>query len=172
MKALHTVVQMRSNSSSLMRRRSLDINDLRTKSPPWPAVGSPAQNDKEEDKESACGDWVDKVMVNKHENLISEDHENLLGQWELDSRQLPEPFYHGYPRDPSKNKDNQEFDAHSRRSDVISTDSDELEAGTSDSSEPDLLWQSNLPRMRSLPNGLVSKPKKTTPKSIKRPEHK
>ncbi|KAJ6397449.1 hypothetical protein OIU77_018458 [Salix suchowensis] len=43
-------------------------------------------------------------------------------------------------------------------------DSDELEAATSDSSEPDLLWQSNIPRMTSLPNPNVlgSKTKKTT----------
>ncbi|KAF2307287.1 hypothetical protein GH714_026108 [Hevea brasiliensis] len=180
-------IEVRSNSSSSLRRRSLDLNDLRTKSPPWPPVGSPAQNENEEDKESASGDWVDKVMVNRHDNIKSGDEENLLGQWELDSRQLPEPFYQGYAQDPSKiypeqpfnnktstanNKDNQEFDAQSRRSDVISTDSDELEAGTSDSSEPDLLWKSNLPRESSLPNGLGSKPKKTNTKAIKRPETK
>ncbi|KAJ9185967.1 hypothetical protein P3X46_005534 [Hevea brasiliensis] len=180
-------IEVRSNSSSSLRRRSLDLNDLRTKSPPWPPVGSPAQNENEEDKESVSGDWVDKVMVNRHDNIKSGDDENLLGQWELDSRQLPEPFYQGYAQDPSKiypeqpfnnktstanNKDNQEFDAQSRRSDVISTDSDELEAGTSDSSEPDLLWKSNLPRESSLPNGLGSKPKKTNTKAIKRPETK
>lgn len=175
-----------SNSPSLLRRRSLDLHDFRMNSPPWPHVGSPAQNGKEEDKESASGDWVDKVMVNRHDSVNGD--ENLLGQWELDSRQLPEPFYEGYARDPSKiypeqpynnksshsnNKDNQEYDAQSRRSDVISTDgSDELEAGTSDSSEPDLLWQSNIPRMSSLPTVLGSKPKKINAKPMKRPETK
>ncbi|KAJ9180309.1 hypothetical protein P3X46_008573 [Hevea brasiliensis] len=178
-------IEVRSNSSSTSERRSLDLNDLQMKSPSCPPFGSPAQNGKEDDKESACGDWVDKVMVNRHDNIGEE--ENLLGQWELDSRQLPEPFYQGYVRDPLKiypeqphnnrsptanNKDNQEFDARSRRFDVMSTDSDELEAGTSDCSEPDLLWQSNLPRVSSLPNGLGSKPKKTNSKALKRPEIK
>eukprot|EP00257_Ricinus_communis_P024431 XP_015584634.1 kinesin-like protein KIN-14G [Ricinus communis] len=179
--------EMRSNSLSITRRRSLDLNDLRTNSPPWPPVGIPAQNGKEDDKESASDDWVDKVMVNRLDNVSGE--ENLLGQWELDSRQLPEPFYQGYVPDPSKiypeqlynnnnkcptkNKDSQEYDAQSRRFDVISTDgSEELDAGTSDSSEPDLLWQSNLPRAGSLPNGLGYKPKKTNAKGIKRPETK
>ncbi|KAF2288288.1 hypothetical protein GH714_005823 [Hevea brasiliensis] len=178
-------IEVRSNSSSTSERRSLDLNDLQMKSPSCPPFGSPAQNGKEDDKESACGDWEDKVMVNRHDNIGEE--ENLLGQWELDSRQLPEPFYQGYVRDPLKiypeqphnnrsptanNKDNQEFDARSRRFDVMSTDSDELEAGTSDCSEPDLLWQSNLPRVSSLPNGLGSKPKKTNSKALKRPEIK
>ncbi|KAF2288306.1 hypothetical protein GH714_005900 [Hevea brasiliensis] len=152
-------IEVRSNSSSTSERRSLDLNDLQMKSPSCPPFGSPAQNGKEDDKESA---WVT-------------------------GRQLPEPFYQGYVRDPLKiypeqphnnrsptanNKDNQEFDARSRRFDVMSTDSDELEAGTSDCSEPDLLWQSNLPRVSSLPNGLGSKPKKTNSKALKRPEIK
>lgn len=176
---------MRSNSSSTSGRRSLDLNDLQTKSPFWPPVGSPAQNGKEDDKESASGDWVDKVMVNRYDNGGGE--ENLLGQWELDSRQLPEPFYQGYNRDPSKiypkqpcnnknptsnNKDNREFDAQSRRFEVISTDSDELEITSSECSEPDLLWQSNLPRLSGIPNGLGSKPRKINVKAIRRPEIK
>ncbi|KAG8649634.1 hypothetical protein MANES_08G113800v8 [Manihot esculenta] len=178
-------IEMRSNSSSTSGRRSLDLNDLQTKSPFWPPVGSPAQNGKEDDKESASGDWVDKVMVNRYDNGGGE--ENLLGQWELDSRQLPEPFYQGYNRDPSKiypeqpcnnknptsnNKDNREFDAQSRRFEVISTDSDELEITSSECSEPDLLWQSNLPRLSGIPNGLGSKPRKINVKAIRRPEIK
>ncbi|KDP23424.1 hypothetical protein JCGZ_23257 [Jatropha curcas] len=175
-----------SDSSSHLRGRSLDLQDLQMNSPTWPAVCGLAQNGKEDDKESASGDWVDKIMVNRHDNVSSD--ENLLGQWELDSRQLPEPFYEGYIRDPSKiypeqpystkssrinNKDNQEYDVQSRRSDVLSTDgSEELEAGTSDSSEPDLLWQSNLPRMGNLTNAVGPKPKKSNLRPVKRQETK
>ncbi|KAJ6775406.1 hypothetical protein OIU79_018552 [Salix purpurea] len=103
--------------------------------------------------------------------------ENPAGQWEVDSRQLPGMFYQIHARDPSKiypeqpyksppnTKDSQEYDAQRSRFEMASTDdSDELEAATSDSSEPDLLWQSNIPRMTSLPNPNVlgSKTKKTT----------
>ena len=168
---MNTGLQVRSNSSTITRRGSLDLNDLRSNSPPWPPVGVPAQNGKEDDKESAYGDWVDKVMVNRL-YIVSEE-ENLLGQWELESRQLPEPFYQEFVPDPSKIYPEQpytdksptkiqEYEAQSRRFDAISTDgSEEIEALTSDSSEPDLLWQSNLPRTSGLPNGLGPKPKKT-----------
>ncbi|XP_050225461.1 kinesin-like protein KIN-14G [Mercurialis annua] len=176
--------EMRNCKSSIQRRRSLDINELRMNSPPWPPVGLVVQNGKEDDKESASGDWVDKVMVNRLDNLNGE--ENLLGQWELDNRQLPEPFFSepskiyqeqisfSNSKSPKKIKDSPELhDAQSRRFDAISTDgSEELEAGTSDSSEPDLLWQSNLSRTNTIPNGVGFKSKKTLDKGLRRPETK
>lgn len=160
----------------------MDLHDLRMNSPPWPPIGSPAQNGKEDDKESVSGDWVDKVMVKRHDTASRE--ENPVGQWEVDSRQFPEMFYQSSFRDPSKvypeqlynksptnKKDSQEYEAQRNRCETGSTDgSDELEAGTSDSSEPDLLWQSSIPRMSSLPNVLGSKTKKTNPRALKSTE--
>ncbi|WCJ43004.1 Kinesin-like protein KIN-14G [Euphorbia peplus] len=173
-----SISEAKSSSSSVTRRQSLDLTDLQGNSPPW--LSSVAQNGTENDKESGSGDWVDKVMVNRLESIGGD--ENLLGQWELDNRELPEPFYQGYVRDPSKiypeqttissnniPKKNQEFEAQNRRFDSMSTDgSDDLDAGTgtSDSSEPDLLWQSNLQRAGSLP----TKPKKTNSKLMRRPD--
>ncbi|KAJ6737679.1 KINESIN-LIKE PROTEIN KLP-3 [Salix viminalis] len=166
--------EVRNHCSSLPRRRSLDPQDLILYSPPWSSAGSPALSGKEDDKESVSGDWVDKVMVNRLD--AARRDENPAGQWEVDSRQLPGMFYQIHARDPSKiypeqpyksppnTKDSQEYDAQRSRFEMASTDdSDELEAATSDSSEPDLLWQSNIPRMTSLPNPNVlgSKTKKT-----------
>ncbi|KAJ6354181.1 hypothetical protein OIU76_003096 [Salix suchowensis] len=167
--------EARNHCSSLPRRRSLDPQDLILYSPTWSSAGSPALSGKEDDKESVSGDWVDKVMVNRLD--AARRDENPAGQWEVDSRQLPGMFYQIHARDPSKiypeqpyksppnTKDSQEYDAQRSRFEMASTDdSDELEAATSDSSEPDLLWQSNIPRMTSLPNPNVlgSKIKKTT----------
>ncbi|CAK7340594.1 unnamed protein product [Dovyalis caffra] len=176
--------EVRNRNKSIPRRRSLDPQDLIMYSPPWPLATSPSLSGKEDDKESVSGDWVDKVMVNRLD--AASRAENPAGQWEVDGRQLPETFYQSYARDPSKiypeqpykspsnTKDNQEYDAQRGRFEMASTDdSDELEAGTSDSSEPDLLWQSSIPRMTSLPNPNVlgSKTKKTVnPRGFKSTE--
>ncbi|KAJ6757070.1 P-LOOP NUCLEOSIDE TRIPHOSPHATE HYDROLASE SUPERFAMILY PROTEIN [Salix koriyanagi] len=166
------------------RRRSLDPQDLIMYSPPWPIASSHSMSAKEDDRESVSSDWVDKVMMNRLDSANRD--ENPAGQWEVDSRQSPEMFYQSYARDPSKiypeqpyksppnTRDSQEYDAQRGRFEIASTDeSDELEAATSDSSEPDLLWQSNIPRMSSLPNPNVlgSKTKKTAyPRGFKSTE--
>ncbi|XP_038714871.1 kinesin-like protein KIN-14I isoform X2 [Tripterygium wilfordii] len=165
-------VEGKKKSSLKPRRRSLDPQDMMN-SPPWPPLGSPALSGKDDDKESASsGDWVDKVMVNKLDSLSRV--ENLDGHWEgLDNRQLPETFYQSVMLDSSKiypeqpynrymmtKKDNQDYDAQQNRYETASTD-DELEAATRDCSEPDYLWQSNLPRPSSLANGSGPKTKKS-----------
>ncbi|KAB5529177.1 hypothetical protein DKX38_019258 [Salix brachista] len=168
--------EVRNNYLSVpTRRRSLDPQDLIMYSPPWPIASSHSMSAKEDDRESVSSNWVDKVMMNRLDSANRD--ENPTGQWEVDSRQSPEMFYQSYARDPSKiypeqpyksppnTRDSQECDAQRGRFEIASTDeSDELEAATSDSSEPDLLWQSNIPRMSSLPNPNVlgSKTKKTT----------
>ncbi|KAJ6762608.1 KINESIN-LIKE PROTEIN KLP-3 [Salix purpurea] len=177
--------EVRNNYLSVpTRRRSLDPQDLIMYSPPWPIASSHSMSAKEDDRESVSSDWVDKVMMNRLDSANRD--ENPAGQWEVDSTQSPEMFYQSYARDPSKiypeqpyksppnTRDSQEYDAQRGRFEIASTDeSDELEAATSDSSEPDLLWQSNIPRMSSLPNPNVlgSKTKKTTyPRGFKSTE--
>ncbi|CAI0551689.1 unnamed protein product [Linum tenue] len=181
------------SSLSMGRRRSLDPYDLRVNPPPtWPAIERAAsENGKEDDKESCSGEWVDKAVVNKN-----------YEQWEAENiRQLPDPFHQGFARihpevssfnyKPAANNNrkdsyqqyHQDFDARSSRCEVMSTDgSDDLDAGTSDSSEPDLMWQSssaaasNVARMSnpsSLPTlagGGGTKVKKLNTKSLKTTE--
>ncbi|CAI0459753.1 unnamed protein product [Linum tenue] len=180
------------SSPSMARRRSFDPYDLRVNPPPnWPASERAAsENGKEDDKESCSGDWVDKAVVNKNDE-----------QWEVESsRQLPDPFHKGFARihpemssfnhKPAANinrKDShqqhhQDFDMRSTRGEAMSTDSsDDLDPGTSDSSEPDLMCQSasavsNLPRMSStsslptLTGGGATKVKKLNTKPLKTTE--
>ncbi|KAF5746715.1 kinesin-4-like [Tripterygium wilfordii] len=174
-------IEGRKKSSSKPRRRSLDPQDMMN-SPPWPPLGSHALSVKDDDKESASsGDWVDKVMVNKLDSLSRV--ENPVGHWEvLDNRQLPETFYQSVMLDSSKiypeqpynryimnKKDSQDYDVQRNRHETASTD-DELEAATSDCSEPDYLWQSNIPRSSSLLIGSGVSGPKTKKSNLRAPK--
>ncbi|KAI9187477.1 hypothetical protein LWI28_028636 [Acer negundo] len=171
--------QVRKQSAIKPRRKSLDPRDLLASSPPWPTVGIPVLNRKEEDRESVSGDWVDKVMVNKDDILYRDD--NLLTHWEADNTQS-EKFYQNYPRDlskiypeqtmnsliPSRRGDCQDYDVIQRsRSEVASTtDDSDHEAATSDCSEPDSLLHFNIQKASSIPSGLGSIKKKIQPKTV------
>lgn len=154
----------------------------------WPYVeSSPDTNGKEDDKESVSSDWVDKIMVNKLDRISRE--ENLVECWDVDSSQLSEMFGQSYLPDPSKiypeqqlnnringnKKESQDYDVQrSNRYEMATTDDsdDQLEAATSDSSEPDVLWQLNPPKATNIPNGLggATQPKKTNSKPVRSTE--
>lgn len=167
------------NKSAVKPKRcSLDLQDILMNSTSWLPVGSPGLNRKEDDKDSVSGDWVDKVMVNKHDS--TNGNENPVDCWEVDKRQSPEMFGQSYIPVPSKiypeqafsnlmtkPKGSQDYDVPNGRYETATDDSDELEVATSDSSEQDMLWQPSLPKPTKIPNGLGSKTKKTNPKSAK-----
>ncbi|KAK3036758.1 hypothetical protein RJ639_029723 [Escallonia herrerae] len=173
-------IEVRNNSATKLRRQqSLDLQDLMMNSPTWPPVDSPGL--KADRKEAGLGDWVDKVMVNK-QNGASRRDESPLGFWEDDNR-LPEIFYHKCTPDPlnifpeqplnkflANRNGNQEYDVNRNRYEVATTDDSDLDAATSDCSEPDFLWQLNVPKVSSNPNGLGSKLKRPSPRQAKSPE--
>ncbi|KAK2971892.1 hypothetical protein RJ640_013717 [Escallonia rubra] len=173
-------IEVSNNSATKLRRQqSLDLQDLMMNSPTWPPVDSPGL--KADRKEAGLGDWVDKIMVNK-QNGASRRDESPLGFWEDDNR-LPEMFYYKCTPDPSNifpepplNKflanrnSNQEYDVNRNRYEVATTDDSDLDAATSDCSEPDFLWQLNVPKVSSIPNGLGSKFKRPSPRQAKSPE--
>ncbi|KAI3979100.1 hypothetical protein MKX01_016275, partial [Papaver californicum] len=150
-------------TSSTPKKANFDLQELN--SPPWPQVNSSGFSfQREDERERGNGDWVDKVMVNKQESFNLRDA-NPHGNWEGDNTQLPESFYQRYLVDSSKDG-HQEYDTHRSRFDTATTDgSDELEAATSDSSEADMLWQFNLPKVTTTtPTKIESKIKKPQPK--------
>ncbi|XP_060667800.1 kinesin-like protein KIN-14G [Ziziphus jujuba] len=174
---IEDVREVRNKSATKLKRRSLDLHDMIRSTSPWPHVGDPEPNGKEDDKDSVSSDWVDKVMVNKMESLSRED--SLVDCWDEDNNHIPEIFGQSYLPDPPKiypeqfgkvignKKESQDYDAQKNniRYEMATTDeSDELEAATSDSSEPDMLWQLNPPKttITNIPNGLGQKTKKTT----------
>ncbi|KAJ4969161.1 hypothetical protein NE237_015862 [Protea cynaroides] len=171
-------IEVRNNSVTRPKTESLDLQELLMNSPPWPpVVRRPEQHlQKEDEKETGSGDWVDKVMVNKQEKIVYGE-EKSLGRWDGENGQLPAHFYQRYLLDTkvypeivtqSKKED---CDLQRSRSDMAtSNDSDEVETATSDTSEPDLLWQFNHSKVTSMPNGVGSKIKKAQSKAYKSPE--
>ncbi|XP_054803111.1 kinesin-like protein KIN-14I [Prosopis cineraria] len=152
------------------KTHSLDFDEISANSPPWPPVKSPGQNHGEDDKEIGQGEWVDKVMVNKQD--VSKFGIPLRG-WEADNGQLSEAFYQKYLQDSSIVCTERSFNmlmGGSQFNLAGSDDMDDLDAVTSDSSEPDLLWQYNHSKLATVPNGIGSKTKRSMSKTPKSPE--
>ncbi|XP_015892040.3 kinesin-like protein KIN-14I [Ziziphus jujuba] len=162
------------NNSALRQKRhqSFDLDEILANSPPWPPVKSPGQNYGEDDKDTGSAEWVDKVMVNKQE--ASRVENPLVGCWGADNGNLSDMFYQKYLPDASKIYPEQSYNMFtgSNRFNGASTDEmDDLDAATSDSSEPDLLWQFNQTKLTTgITNGIVAKTKKSNAKPAKSPD--
>ena len=154
------------------KTQTFDLDEISANSPPWPPVNnSLGQNYGEDDKESGSGEWVDKVMVNNKQDVNKT--ENLLGCWQTSNGNLSEAFYQKYLKDSPKMYSEQSYNMFiggNQFNIVGSDDTDELDAATSDSSEPDLLWQFNHSKLSSMTNGIGSKPTRSISKSAKSPE--
>ncbi|KAI9080345.1 hypothetical protein K1719_037739 [Acacia pycnantha] len=152
------------------KTQSLDFDELSANSPPWPPVKSPGQNYGEDDREIGQGEWVDKVMVNKQDGSRIE---SPLGGWETDNGQLSEVFYQKYLQDSSKVYTDRSFNmlmGGNQFNLAGSDDLDDLDAVTSDSSEPDLLWQYNHSKLTAVANGIGSQTKRSISKLPKSPD--
>ncbi|KAM1042329.1 hypothetical protein ACFX13_032126 [Malus domestica] len=160
-------IELDDNSASRTKRQSFDLEELLGNSSPWPPVDSPIQNYEEDDRDVSSGEWVDKVMVNKQE---ARRLGNPLGSWGADNGNLSDGFYQKYLQDSSKVYPDQSYNMFvgSNKFNVASTDEmDDLDAATSDSSEPDFLWQFNQTKLTSIGNGIASKTKKPNGKPMK-----
>ncbi|KAL0420077.1 UNVERIFIED_CONTAM: Kinesin-like protein KIN-14I [Sesamum radiatum] len=153
-------IEVHTNPSLRQKKQSLDLDELLGNSPTWPPVSSPCPNSGDDDREVGSGDWVDKLMVNKQDPV---QVENNLGY-----SNISDVFNQKYLSDSSKYYPekscglmpaNIKFDINN------TDDQDQLDAETSDSSEPDLLWQFNHSKLGSFNNGIgpkVEKPVKQT----------
>ncbi|XP_020238906.1 kinesin-like protein KIN-14I isoform X2 [Cajanus cajan] len=158
-------LELHSNSALRQKTQSYDFDEMSTNSPPWPPVNSPGQNYREDDKETGSGEWVDKVMVNK---LDANKTENILGCWEADTGNLSEAFYQKYLQDSSKIYSERSYNMFmgGNQFNIAGSDGmDDLDDATTDSSEPDLLWQFNHSKLTtSIANGNGSKARKPVSK--------
>ena len=165
------ILQLQSKAKFRHKTHSLDFDEISANSPPWPPVNSPGLNYGEDDKETGSAEWVDKVMVNKQD---VNKPENLLGCWEAAGNgNLSEVFYQKYLQESSKIYSEQSYNMFmggNQFNMAGSDDMDELDAATSDSSEPDLLWQFNHSKLTSMTNAIGSKTKRSVPKAAKSPE--
>lgn len=164
-------MQVNNNAGLRQKKKSCDLNQLLANSPPWPPVSNEGQNFGEEDKETGPGEWVDKVMVNK-QDVVSRV-ENPSSFWQAGSGNSPDVFYQKYLADSSDVFTEQSYNMFTGGNNFNISKTDELDdtdAVTSDSSEPDLLWQFNNSRLPTIANGITSKTNKPNPKVAKSPE--
>ncbi|XP_011079613.1 kinesin-like protein KIN-14I [Sesamum indicum] len=141
-------IEVHTNPSLRQKKQSLDLDELLGNSPTWPPVSSPCPNSRVDDREVGSGEWVDKLMVNKQDPV---QVENNLG-----FGNISDVFNQKYLSDSSKY--------------YPTDDQDQLDAETSDSSEPDLLWQFNHSKLGSFNNGIGPKVEKPHVKQTRSPE--
>ncbi|KAL4342075.1 hypothetical protein GQ457_08G021640 [Hibiscus cannabinus] len=163
-------IKVRTNTTMRQEKQSFALDELLANSPPWPPVTSPIHNFGDDEREPGSGEWVDKVMVNKHDAIP-------LGGWEAENGNVSDVFFQKYLQDSSNISYNMligDNRFNMAGADII----DDLDAATSDSSErtePDLLWQFNQSKLSSISNGNIgigSKTKKPTSNAASTPEHR
>lgn len=139
---------------SLPRRRSFDSPDLIDSSPRTPL----SSDDVMEEENYACGDWVDKVMVNKDEGCIVLP-ELLLQNYGTNDSSV-------YRRQISAHRRHSLYNGlvRTRHEAAATDDSEELDAATSDSSELDYRCQLNVPHPINIPSRVASKVRIPSPK--------
>ncbi|KAG1326219.1 Kinesin-like protein KIN-14P [Cocos nucifera] len=157
-------IEVHNNSALMQKKANYDIQELLTGADPSPWPESCAGLQKTDDKETSSGEWVDKIIINKHEAVAGD--EDSLGDWEGDGTKLPAYFYQRYIPDVRVYRDQ----PRNRAESVATDDSDDLDLETSDSSEPDMSWQFNLPKPSAAVNVVESRIKKPQTKIIKSPD--
>ncbi|CDP17097.1 unnamed protein product [Coffea canephora] len=155
-------IEVCSNSALRQKKQSFDLDELLGNSPPWPPVTDSRVDHMEDDKEMGSGEWVDKVMVNKQDPIKGAD--SPLECWEENGTN---DFYQKYLSNSSglySDKAYKLLQGNGRLEVAATDDLDELDAATSDSSEPDLLWQLNHSRLNSFTSESGTRIQKQNPR--------
>lgn len=138
--------------------------------PSWPPV-SAGLNHICDEKDLDSGEWVDKIMVNKQDSFPKTGN-NL--SWETaENGHMTDAFHPKNFPDGSELYSDQSYNmfSESNRFEVTDVvDLDELDAATSDSSEPDLLWRFDNSKLPTLSNGNMLKSTKLDDKPTRSPE--
>ncbi|KAJ0976327.1 hypothetical protein J5N97_018292 [Dioscorea zingiberensis] len=156
-------IEMRGNSGLKQKNTGFDLQQLllATGSHPWPDTDS-------------------SLKFQKHGAVVGDD--DSPRDWEGDN--TLDFFYKRYQSDTRDHleqqynrnigggrKENHEYEVQRNQFDNVATDnSDDLDAATSDSSEADMLWQFNLPKVTGTPNGCGTRIKKPQVKLMKSPD--
>lgn len=155
-------IEVCSNAAPRQTRQIFNIDEQLGSSPLWPPVIDSSEHFGEDDKELNSGEWVDKVMVNK------QDHSNGTGspleQWGNGSGT---DFYQKYISDPYGM-----FRTTNPSDTSHADDLDEFDVETTDSSEPDLVWQYNHSKTCSNNIAIVPKVHKPNPTQPMGPEYR
>ncbi|XP_039146215.1 kinesin-like protein KIN-14F [Dioscorea cayenensis subsp. rotundata] len=128
--------------------------------------------------------WADSdPSLNFHKHGAAGTDDDSPRDWEGDNGNAPDFFYKRYQPDTrdlleqqyNRNiggrNENHEYEVQRNRFDNVATDdSDDLDVATSDSSEADMLWQFNLPKVTGTPNGVGTRIKKHQVKLMNSPD--
>ncbi|XP_039021759.1 kinesin-like protein KIN-14G [Hibiscus syriacus] len=149
------------------RRDSLETREMLANPSHWTPLGSPNDSSVSRDDDidsEASGDWVDKIMVNKLDNLKKDKNPSAKPSKGVSNgkkltekphqSQLPEPTMIHPERTRSEVNCNDESDRETVTSDCLETDS----------------FSSGIPKISGIPTMLASKPKKQQPKPAKTTE--
>ncbi|KAM0951174.1 putative minus-end-directed kinesin ATPase [Dioscorea sansibarensis] len=157
-------IEVRGNSGLKQKSTGFDLQQLllATGSHPWP-------------------DSDPSLNFHKHGAAGTDD--DSPRDWEGDNGNTPDFFYKRYQPDTRDHleqqynrniggrNENHEYEVQRSRFDNVATDdSDDLDVATSDSSEADMLWQFNLPKVTSTPNGVGTRIKKPLVKLMNSPD--
>lgn len=145
----YLIWQVFTGSAVKQKKQSSDLDELLGNSPPWPPV--PAQT--EDEKEIASGEWEDKVMLNKQDEVSS-------NCWDSQNGNSADIFCQKYLKDYSNNFSEQTYNMFTEGNGFCNTGRDvvdHLDAATSDSSEPESLWQFTQTKQNRITNGVGMK---------------
>ncbi|VFQ68651.1 unnamed protein product [Cuscuta campestris] len=158
-------IEVNNSSPWQKRQQSLDLEeDIYGNSPLWPPVNSPGGAYFLDDRDISTGEWVDKVMVNKQEPTPGV--KNPFGDWEAENGEVHSILHQKYVSENSHNL----FPSANQFDSTATDDLEELGPATSDSSDPDFLWQLNRhPKLSSVATGVGSKIPKPSTKTAKSP---
>ncbi|KAE8733395.1 Kinesin-4 [Hibiscus syriacus] len=168
------------------RRDSLETREMLTNPSHWPPIGSlnDSSVSRDEDRDSeASGDWVDKIMVNKLDNIKKDKNPSAKPSKGVSNgkkltqkphqSQLPEPTKihpeQNLNKSTTNKKGNQDYDLQRTRSEVSCNEESDRETVISDFLETDS-FSSGIPKISGIPTLLASKPKKQQPKPAKTTE--
>ncbi|KAG8370628.1 hypothetical protein BUALT_Bualt13G0003100 [Buddleja alternifolia] len=159
-------IEVLHNHTLRQKRQSRDLDELlgNSNSTTWSPISSPCQTNGEDDRRVRSDEWVDKPMLNKQDPIHGV--ENPFACWEPNNGNISDTIYQRYYPDKSYGL----FPANNQLDVNTNDDLDEVDAGTSDSSEPDLLWQFNHSKLGSFSNGTGTKAQKPSFKQGKSPE--
>ncbi|XP_057548227.1 kinesin-like protein KIN-14I [Amaranthus tricolor] len=164
-------IEILNKSKPRQKRQSFDLDKMLKNTPSWPHVNSVGLNHICDEKDLDSGEWIDKIMVNKQDS-VPKTGDNL--SWETsENGHMTDAFHPKNFPDGSQLYSNQSYNmfSESNRFEVTDVvDLDELDAATSDSSEPDLLWRFDNSKLPTLSNGSMLKSKKLDGKRIRIPE--
>lgn len=149
-------IEVRSDPAMYQKKANCEFQELlmATNSPPWLDNCHRPKFENGNERDTGSVEWVDNVPIVRDDNSSRD--------WERESASAPDYLYQRYLPDTSVHSDQYRRNAPGS---IMTDDSDDLEIATSESSEPDMLWQFNTPKI--INSAIGGPPTMPQPKTVK-----